>query len=280
MVEKSSTALVSYDTLKSDLLHRQEHLAGILPPSLVATGTLTAERFVSLALYFLSEEKALYRCSRLSLIQGIYKAAKDGLELGIDCYLVPFKGEATYIRDYRGDVKLIERSGKVAKAFAEVVYEHDVCEIDYGHPTKPLTHKPALRQRGKALGAYGAIVLKTGAWHVHYMDEEDIKRVRQQAPGREQDTWIKHTAEMWRKTALKNTAKYCQLTPQVAEAMQEEDTTLERLWTPTREQAQRNVVELFDRSDGRPEALDMGQDSGSPQDMAPHDAHGELEETF
>lgn len=234
----------SYDVMKRTLQERQAQWSGVLP------ALLTPERFLNFALLTLAETPRLFECTRSSLLAGIYQAAKDGLELGRDCYLIPFKTrggtlEATYVRDYRGIVKLLERTGKVKKAFAEIVYEHDTFDLDYGEPDKPLTHKPALRQRGKPLGAYGAIVMRDGTMHVHYMDRDDLTRVRQQAPGREQDPWIKHPQEMERKTALKNACKYVPLIPEVQEALEQEEQGEPQ---PVGvEGAQRLIGEMFDR---------------------------------
>ena len=243
---------VTYELMKTELAERQPQWSGVLP------ALLTPERFLNFALLTLAETPRLFDCTKTSLLAGIYQAAKDGLELGRDCYLVPFKRkngtvEAEYIRDYRGIVKLLERTGKVAKAFAEVVYERDVCTIDYGDAAKPLTHQVALSNRGLPQGAYGAIVRTDGTWHVHYMDKRDLDRVKEQAPGREQDTWLKHPLEMWRKTALKNVAKYCPLTPAVQDAL-----TQEEAGEPApvgAAQAQRLIGEMFDRSEGKPEEV-------------------------
>lgn len=216
-----SDKLVTYDVMKRELVERQPQWSGVLP------ALMTPQRFLDFALLSLAETPKLFECTKVSLLAGIYQAAKDGLELGRDCYLVPFKTkqgafEATYVLDYKGIIKLLERTGKVTKAFAEVVYEHDTCTIDYGNAMKPLTHVVALGQRGKPLGAYGAIVRCDGGWHVHYMTRDDLQRVRAQAPGRDQDTWIKHEQEMWRKTALKNSAKYCPLTPQLHDRIEQD----------------------------------------------------------
>lgn len=250
-----SDKLVTYDVMKRELTERQPQWSGVLP------ALLTPERFLNFALLTLAETPRLFECTKTSLLAGVYQAAKDGLELGRDCYLVPFKArggalEATYIRDYRGIVKLLERTGKVAKAFAEVVYEKDQCTIDYGDAEEPLTHQIALTNRGLPLGAYGAIVRTDGTWHVHYMDKRDLDRVKEQAPGREQDTWVKHPLEMWRKTALKNVAKYCPLTPEVTEALTQEDAAAP---APVGAAAAREAVALlFDRSEGRPEEASHG----------------------
>jgi recombination protein RecT len=245
-----SDKLVTYDVMKTELTTRQPQWAGVLP------ALLTPERFLNFALLTLAETPRLFECTKTSLLAGIYQAAKDGLELGRDAYLIPFKGkggvlEATYVRDYTGIVKLLERTGKVAKAFAEVVYERDTCTIDYGNAAKPLTHVVALSQRGLPMGCYGAIVRRDGTWTIHYMDKKDLDRVREQAPGREQDPWVKHPLEMWRKTALKNVAKYCPLTPALQEALAQEDAGAP---APVgREAAQRLIGEMFDRSEGKPE---------------------------
>ena len=241
---------LTYDLMKRELAERQPQWSGVLP------ALLTPDRFLNFALLTLAETPRLFECTKTSLLAGIYQAAKDGLELGRDCYLVPFKArggtlEATYIRDYRGIVKLLERTGKVAKAFAEVVYERDVCTIDYGDASKPLTHQVALSNRGLPQGAYGAIVRTDGTWHVHYMDKRDLDRVKEQAPGREQDTWIRHWTEMARKTALKNVAKYCPLAPSVVEALEQEDSGEP---APVgKEEAQKNITALFGHDAPTPE---------------------------
>lgn len=247
-----SDKLVTYDSMKTVLLERQPQWAGVLP------ALLTPERFLNFALLTLAETPRLFECTKISLLAGIYQAAKDGLELGRDCYLVPFRQkdgppEATYVIDYKGVVKLLERTGKVAKAFAEVVYEHDQCLIDYGNAAKPLTHTIDFRKasRGKPWGCYGAIVMKDGIWHLHVMDKDDLERVRKQAPGREQDPWVKHPQEMWRKTALKNAAKYCPLIPELQETLADDDAGEPA--AVGAEQAQRLIGEMFDRNEGKPE---------------------------
>lgn len=240
-----SNTLITYDTMKRDLLERQPQWSGVLP------ALITPERFLNFALLCLAETPRLFECTKTSLLAGIYQAAKDGLELGVEAHLLPFRApktnlvEAVYVRDYKGVVKLLERTGKVAKAFSEVVFEHDHCTIDYGNALKPLTHQVALTNRGLAMGAYGAIVLKGGTWHVHYMDKKDLDRVKAQAPGREQDPWIKHPLEMWRKTALKNVAKYCPLTPELQTTLEADDQAEEAMQTVTPAQAQQNIQELF-----------------------------------
>lgn len=178
----------------------QVTLPALLPP----------DKFLSLTLLCLRQTPRLLECTEESLMAGIYQAARDGLELGTDAYLIPFKREATYVRSYSGIIKQLMRAG-ARKAFAEVVYEADTCTIDYGDTARPLTHRPALSKRGRALGAYGAIELSTGALLVHYMDKDDIARVRAQAPGKDADAWVQNEQEMWRKTALRNCAKYAAL---------------------------------------------------------------------
>jgi len=237
-------ALTFYDRAKSTLMSQAERIGSILPQAVLSS--LPAERFLNLALYFLAEQQGKLRnCSERSIIQGIYSAARDGLELGTDCYLVAHGKDAVYIKDYRGIIKILQRSRQVRKAFAEVVYENDTCEIDYGDERKPVRHVPALRNRGRGIGAYGAIVLKNGTWQVHYMDREDIDRVRKRAPGREQDTWVLHEYEMWRKTVLKNTAKYSPLSREELDSLAQDDASEEEAWEPGAERARQAASDLF-----------------------------------
>ena len=210
----SRTALMTPAQLKSTLEEHRPHLTKLLPTF------LTPERFLDLVLQLLPSTPRLNTYTPESIIGAVYQAAKAGMELGIDAHLVPFYNrkerlyEAVFIPDYKGIIRALERTGKVAKVFAECVHHNDHFEMDYG--TGTFSHRPCRRgKRGSIDGAYGCIVMKDGTQHVHYMPWDDFDRVRGTAPGRDQDTWVKHTAEMCRKTALKNVAKYVQLSPQV-----------------------------------------------------------------
>ena len=144
-------------------------------------------------------------------MEGFYRAAKDGLQLdGEEAYLIPYGKEATYIKGYKGIIKQLMRAG-ATDAFAEVVFSRDHCVIDYGNRAQPLLHQIALTDRGDPLGAYGAIQLPGRGLLVHYMSADDIDNVRQHAPGKDSKAWKERPLEMWRKTALRNTAKYAAL---------------------------------------------------------------------
>jgi len=171
----------------------------------------------------------LAECSVPSLREAIVQAAMQGMLPGRDCHLLPFrekdKGQrrATFVANYFGVIRGLYRTGMVEQAFAEVVYQHDVFDLDYGRP-QALIHKPPRGARGRPEGAYGFILVR-GNTHplVHYMPEVDLNRVRDKAPAHDHGPWVSDPQEMWRKTALKNVAKYARLTPQLQQLLLDDD---------------------------------------------------------
>jgi recombination protein RecT len=269
-----ATALVPYKAYKNDLPRHKEVFLHLLPPR------MDVERFVAQALIMLHGTPKLLMCTRESIMEGFYRAAKDGLELGIDCTLVAFKQRdetyaATYMRYYRGLVRLIEQNGIGLKAFGEVVYSGDTFSLDYGEATKPLIHIPARGSRGDPEGAYGAIITPKYVWHVHYMDRLDLEMVKIQVigknPERYKGPWVSRELEMWRKTALTNVCKYVPLTATQQTALAEPEGELAGTIGPAR--ARQHIAEMFDRHDGAPEPqlATVASDQGGPALEVPED---------
>lgn len=238
------TRFKNFTDFERELFERQRKIKDVLPEG------LRVDRFMALTKLMVSENLALLGCARASLISAVYKGARDGLEFGVDAVIVPVQQEARYLQYYSGIITMLTRTGLVAKAFAEVVYSGDEFNLDYGDAVKPIRHIPARSGRGELEGAYAAIVFKNSFWHVHYMDEPDIERVLSEGRKdklKETDPWVKHKAEMWRKTAMHNAAKYCPTSSQIR-ALFARDAVEEMT-------AEEHIAEMFDRSDGRPEPL-------------------------
>ena len=89
----------------------------------VMSKTIGIEKLLKLIVGEFRKNPKLMECSKASIFDGIMRAAQEGLELGIDAHLLPFKGKATYIPNYKGLLKLIRRSKEVGAISAQVVYE-------------------------------------------------------------------------------------------------------------------------------------------------------------
>lgn len=226
-----------------------DQLKSLLPSAApLLPADITVEQFRAALWLELSGRTGLYACSADSLRSCVVKAATYGLLPGRDAHFLPFtvRGvkHATFVPNYMGILRALYRTGMVAQAFAEVVYSNDIFDLDYGRP-QPLVHKPPRARRGEPEGAYGYILTKgSSAPLVHYMAPEDLDRVRKTSPAHESGPWVTAREEMFRKTAMKNVAKYAPLTPGIQQFLVEEAVRGESDISAARHL--KNVNDLFD----------------------------------
>ena len=177
-------------------------------------------------------------CTEHSNIQCIVKSATYGLLPGRDVHFLPFKSkrqggkkEATWVPNYQGIQRALDRTGKVRKSFAHPVYTNDHFEIDILMET--FSHRPNIDDPGKLRCFYGAIFLVGEAIPVvQVMTLDQVNAIRARSPAHDSGPWATDYVAMGRKTALKQVAKYVNLTPQVHE-MLADDEERERQDIPT-----------------------------------------------
>jgi recombination protein RecT len=191
----------------------------------------------------------LTECSPLSLMGALITCATLGLEpntpLG-HAYLIPFDKrkkigkhwttvtEVNLILGYQGLIDLTRRTGSLVSLHADVVYEGDVFEFEYGSRMH-LRHIPqGVREGRRAVYAYAHAKLEDGeAFEV--LPYEEVLRIRdntqayQQAMrdkaepenrGRWRETpWIKHEHEMAAKTMVRRLAKWLPKSVEYANAL-------------------------------------------------------------
>jgi recombination protein RecT len=202
-------------------------------------GGLTAERMVRIVLTAVSTNKSLWECSEESLIAAVMQAAQLGLEpdgiLGM-ASLVPFGNKVQLVIGYRGYIQLALRSGAVKDVRTRCVFDGDLFEVSYGLD-ETIKHVPAraniadarmYRERGQALShlsgdpvdldpepeaVYGVALFTNGGNHFEVLWPEDVARIRASSKAwkHPDSPWQKHRQAMWRKTAVKQTLKYCPL---------------------------------------------------------------------
>ena len=101
------------------------------------------DRYTRVALTCFRQNPKLADCDPRSVFAAVILSGQLGLELGVlgQAYLVPYKGEATFVPGWRGYVDLVHRSGR-AVAWTGAVFEGD--EFDYAMGDAPFVkHKPA-----------------------------------------------------------------------------------------------------------------------------------------
>ena len=174
------------------------------------TAGLRPEALVRFVLRDMDGEKgkALRACSPESIYLGLLACAVTGLEPGAlkgEAYLVPFKGEATFMVGYRGIIKMARRSRGVAAIWSNVVYEGDEFDVDLGSANR-VVHKPRFGQRtNNIIAAYAIARMTNGQDEVELMDRDDLEAVRK--AGNSGPAWKDWADQMMRKSPLRRLGK-------------------------------------------------------------------------
>lgn len=180
---------------------------------------LDIDRFLRIGLTMIRNNPALMDCSGQSLLAALMQSAQLGLEpdgiLG-HAYLIPYRNnktstnEAQFQVGYKGLISLARRSGEVRSISAHVVYEHDVFEFEYGINEK-LKHVPTLDERGKKIAVYAIAHFKSGGYAFDVLSKADVEKIRNKSASRNSGPWMDFEEPMWRKTAIRQLAKYLPL---------------------------------------------------------------------
>ena len=191
------------------------------------------------ALQAFERNNRLKQCTEESVRSAILDVAAVGLSLNPalkHAYLIPrsrkvgkdVAGKPIYIKEccldisYLGMKHAAEQSGAVITAWANVVWSNDEYEHEEGSEPR-LYHKPTKlgENRGVRVAAYAIAELHNGRKHITVLRSERIEEIRQcsENPDGTYSPWVNHTDEMWRKTAMKNGAKYWPHVKQFAEVI-------------------------------------------------------------
>lgn len=94
------------------------------------------KRFGQLAMMEIRRNPKLFECDPMSILGCLMTSASLGLQLGVggQAYLIPFKGECTFVPGWKGLMSLMHRT-KAADVWTEVVRSGDYFKAYYG--TKP-----------------------------------------------------------------------------------------------------------------------------------------------
>lgn len=205
-------ALAKPDPVK-DALFNEENLRQM---AMALPKHLTPDRLARLALTEFRKTPALQKCTPQSIVASAMQAAQLGLEFGGvlgQCYMVPYKEEATLIIGYRGYIELIRRSGLVINIQATAVYANDVFEYEQGLEPK-LRHVPAKTNRGEITHFYSVAWFKDGTKSFIVMSREEVEKIRDGSNGYQMSKrfnkpspWDTHFEPMGQKTAIRRHQK-------------------------------------------------------------------------
>ena len=183
-------------------------------------------RFMACAMSQLADPKVgakLARCTLPSFYNAIMKSARSGiLPDGVNAYLIPYGTDCTLQYSYRGLCDMAIRE-KIATRFAsDVVRKNDLFVWRNG---ELVDHTPAGwddDERGEIVGVWVRAYLPNGDHSDMRMSKGDIEKIRSKSQN-PNGVWREWYEEMMKKSCLKRLFKTMQNTPNLAEAIAEDN---------------------------------------------------------
>lgn len=194
---------------------------------------LTPERFTRMVLSAISVTPDLAKCTPESFLGAMMGAAQLGLEpntnLGL-CYLIPYNNYKKGVKEcqlqigYRGMIDLAYRSGEVSSIQAEVVYENDLFEMEYGLEPK-LRHIPAAGERGRPVRVYAVYKTKSGGFGFGSMTMAECEEFgKKKSKSFDSGPWQTDFEAMCLKTVLKRVLKTAPMKSDFARGIAQDET--------------------------------------------------------
>ncbi len=170
----------------------------------------------------------LGQCTGISLLRAIMEASALGLEIGLlgECWLIPYKDQATLQIGYQGLIKLAIQSRSVLSINAGAVRNGD--SFDYAKGSNPFVkHKPALdlNPDERPFAYYCALKLAGGGMQIEVMGATEVESIHQRSPARNRSDSPWNTsgmdyASMGIKTVIKRALKYVPKSPELGRALE------------------------------------------------------------
>lgn len=218
-------------TLRATLERMKPQIQAALPKH------MTADRLARIVMTQVRLNPKLLECSTESLLAAVMQSAQLGLEPGIlgHCYFVPFwndrrkEYEVQFIVGYRGMIDLARRSGHIETIYAQIVYENDKFELEYGLEPR-LSHIPwhvrndaTFETSGGIRGAYMVAKFTGGGYYLHYMPKAEIDKHRDRSAARNNGPWVTDYEEMAKKTVVRAGWKWLPISIEIARQVEAAD---------------------------------------------------------
>ena len=191
---------------------------------------ITPERFIRMTMTAAAGNEKLKQCTPQSFIGAALTAAQLGLEpntpLG-QAYLIPYGKTCQFQIGYKGLLDLANRSGLLKNVTAQIVYENDEFEFEFGLEPK-LKHKPAMSDRGEAVWVYATYHLTNGGYNFEVMSLDEVREfARKKSKTFNSGPWQTDFEAMAKKTVLKRVLKYAPLKSETASAVAQDGGTFD-----------------------------------------------------
>lgn len=229
---------------------------------------MDADRVARIALTTLRRTPKLGQCSPESFLGALMTCSQLGVEPGGptgEAYLVPFKGEVTFVLGYKGMAKLFWQSPMAKSLSAQVVYENDHFEYEFGLDQK-LVHRPSLSGRGKPIAYYAVATTVSGGSAFVVLSTEDVEKHRKHSAFPNGGPWKDHYEAMAKKTCVRELFKLLPVSVELAQATAQ-DNTVRTETTP--EAIDAPGAYISGELESGPAAITTGADSTSDQNAQP-----------
>ena len=158
--------------------------------------------FMAQAFTYLEQRPELAKCRPETVLVALLDCRRFGAILGTEYHIVPFKGMATGIADYKLEIRLMANAGWITTA--DLVYQDDHFQIVGGSIDHQRDYKAS---RGEAIAVY-AYAMKDGQRsRVVVLDAEQVQRhlaMSRAADGLAATFW----ESWWLKAAVHELAKW------------------------------------------------------------------------
>lgn len=187
-------------------------------------------RFMTSVVTSVQKTPKLLECDRSSLMTAFMTCAELKLypsNVSGEAYVLPYKDQAQFQLGYQGIITLLYRAG-MEKIYADIVYEKD--EFTYESGLNPvLIHKPKVfENRGEPIGVYAVATVKGGEKLFKVLSKNDVMKFKEFSKSKDSSftPWNpKNDPElhMWRKTAVKQLAKFLPKNDQIFKAIEQDN---------------------------------------------------------
>lgn len=202
----------------SSILEKPERRAEL--GALLAETGISTDRFIRTVVHAVANNPQIMRCSGESILLATLDAARMGLEPTGQyggAYLINRGGKAVMEVDYRGFIRMAQRSGAIKRAIASPVYEGDRFEWEEG--TNPrIKHVPTQgparhdEERGELTHVYAIAWLPDGTPQFRVMERSEVDaimaRTSSKKDGKVVGPWVSDYIAMALKTVVRNLFKW------------------------------------------------------------------------
>jgi recombination protein RecT len=206
------TYAVSKDNRLSNIYGALENKKGALEK--ILGDSMPVEKFFIGVLSAFRNNALLCECDDKSIVTSVYACAQTGLIPNTPqqhVFMVPYGKTCTIVIGYQGLMELMYRTGRIDAISAEIVYEGDEFEYEYG-TNEFIRHRPKPLVSGEQrvpIYAYCYVRVRstspTPVVVFTVMSVDEIKAI--QSKSKSQNIWKSHWSEMAKKTVVRRIAK-------------------------------------------------------------------------